>query len=309
MRNKFLLCNFVFVFSLIVLFLNDHFLKLYFHNWFTGKLSDVAGIILLPLLLSFLFPKIRHHSIYITGLFFTFWKSSYSEKFIEFYNVISPISIHRVVDYTDLLTVVFLFIPYYFITDQDKIEAFAIRKISPAFLFFPSILILMSTSPGHYYYYDPETGNVKFTNFDIVVDGKNKQEVIEEFKKKKILIHKDTVRIVNSGYYQFVNGKLEQKNLQSKSELYKINQDSLKLSIFREIERSEYYIIDSLKIGDEVIKEIKFYMYDFTDKKKGKSTGLNVGSLKSDKSLTEKKVERKLKKMYKEALKSEFTIN
>ena len=31
-RNKFLLLNYVFVVSIILLFINDHFLKLYFHN-------------------------------------------------------------------------------------------------------------------------------------------------------------------------------------------------------------------------------------------------------------------------------------
>lgn len=309
MRNKFLLCNSIFVFSLVILFLNDHFLKLYFHNWLTGKLSDMVGIILLPFLLTFIFPKLCQNSVYFTALFFIFWKSPYSEKLIEIYNLVSPISIHRVVDYTDLLTLIFLFIPYYFIKNHDKINSFEIKKISSAFLVLPSVLVLMSTSPGHYYYYNPETGNVKFTNFDIVVYGKDKQEVIKKFKEKNILIHKDTVRIVNSGYYKFVNGKLEQKNLQSKSELYKINQDSLKSLIFKEIESSNYYIIDSLRVENELIREIKFYMYDFTDRKKGKSTGLNVGSLKSERNLTENKVERKLKRMYKESLKSEFSIN
>ena len=43
-RNKFLLLNYVFVVSIILLFINDHFLKLYFHNWFTGKFSDFFAI-------------------------------------------------------------------------------------------------------------------------------------------------------------------------------------------------------------------------------------------------------------------------
>ena len=32
-RNKFLLLNYVFVVSIILLFINDHFLKLHFHNF------------------------------------------------------------------------------------------------------------------------------------------------------------------------------------------------------------------------------------------------------------------------------------
>jgi hypothetical protein len=38
--------------SLIVLVLNDHFLKWAHPSWLTGKLSDVAGMVLAPIVLS-----------------------------------------------------------------------------------------------------------------------------------------------------------------------------------------------------------------------------------------------------------------
>ena len=233
MRNKSLLCNVIFILSLIILFLNDHFLKLYFHNWFTGKLSDVVGIILLPFLLTFLFPKLRQNSVYLTALFFIFWKSYYSGKLIEIYNFISPISIHRVVDYTDLFVMIFLAVPYYFIKNQEQLLKFEIRKTSPVFILIPSLLILMSTSPPRYYHYNPNRGNISFSsNFVFSVEGKNKDEVISEFSKRNISVHKDTANIINEHYYQLLNGKMIEKNLKSETEIYKINQDSLKQEIF-----------------------------------------------------------------------------
>ena len=39
------LLNPLFIFSLIILLLNDNILKSQFHNWITGKISDLFGII------------------------------------------------------------------------------------------------------------------------------------------------------------------------------------------------------------------------------------------------------------------------
>ncbi len=307
MRNKSLLCNVIFILSLIILFLNDHFLKLYFHNWFTGKLSDVVGIILLPFLLTFLFPKLRQNSVYLTALFFIFWKSSYSGKLIEIYNFISPISIHRVVDYTDLFVMIFLAVPYYFIKNQEQLLKFEIRKTSPVFILIPSLLILMSTSPPRYYHYNPNRGNISFSsNFVFSVEGKNKDEVISEFSKRNISVHKDTAYIINEHYYQLLNGKMIEKNLKSETEIYKINQDSLKQEIFKRVASSDNYIIDSLQFGDEKVKNVRFWMFDVTNPKKRVSAEIHLKYLTTDKNLSQGSVQRKLKKFYKEAIKEEF---
>lgn len=49
--------NPVFLISLGVLILNDWFLKAFFYNSITGKLSDFAGLIALPFFLSLFFIK------------------------------------------------------------------------------------------------------------------------------------------------------------------------------------------------------------------------------------------------------------
>lgn len=71
-RNKYYLLNFVFLFCLVILLLNDHFFKYQFANALTGKLSDVVGIILLPLLLAFVFPRLKQQAVWISGLLFVF---------------------------------------------------------------------------------------------------------------------------------------------------------------------------------------------------------------------------------------------
>jgi len=307
MKNRILLCNLVFIICLVLLFVNDHIFKTLFHNWFTGKLSDVFGVILLPFLITFLFPKIKENSVFVAALFFMFWKSPYSQKFIELYNSISLIEIHRVVDYTDLVALFFLYIPYYFIKNHNQLLKFEVRKISPAFILIPCLFILMSTSPPKYYHYNPNRGNISFSsNFVFSVEGKNKDEVISEFSKRNISVHKDTAYIINEYYYQLLNGKMIEKNLQSETEMYKINQDSLKQKIFKEIASSDNYIIDSLQFGDEKVKNVRFWMFDTKDPKKGVSTEIHPKYLTTDKNLSQGSVQRKLKKFYKAAIKEEF---
>src|SRR5436853_5815405 len=98
-RNKYYLSNFVFLFCLLTLFLNDHYLKFKFSNWVTGKLSDIVGIIILSLLVAFLIPKLKQHSIWISALIFAFWKSRFSQDLIELNNEYSFIQTSRVEDF------------------------------------------------------------------------------------------------------------------------------------------------------------------------------------------------------------------
>src|SRR6476619_4308728 len=123
-RNKFLLFNWLFISGLILLALNDHYLKSRFPNWFTGKLSDFAGMFILPMFLLFMFPKITRNAASISGVFFIFWKLPVSETFINFYNQFAPISIVRTVDYTDLVALAFLPLSHVFI---QKIDRFKIK--------------------------------------------------------------------------------------------------------------------------------------------------------------------------------------
>ncbi|TDX87191.1 hypothetical protein [Epilithonimonas xixisoli] len=304
MKNKFLLCNIIFILSLIILFLNDHFLKLHFHNWFTGKLSDVAGIVLLPFLLTYFFPKLQQNSVYITALFFTFWKSPYSEKFIEIYNVISPISIHRVVDYTDLIVLFFLVIPYCFFRNQDKINSVVINRLSPVFLVFPSVLVLMSTSPSHYYKYVPYNGNLIFDNSTSFIIPKTKEELLDEFKKRNVNVYKDTTRIIAENKWRYFEAvRVNQKNLNNNKEIFKVANDSVKELILKEIDRSNDYKIDKLKLDDQTIENIQFYMQK---DESGSGTSFSLKSITIERNLREDKVERKLRKVYKKLLEEEF---
>ncbi|MEO6391906.1 MAG: hypothetical protein ABIP75_08655 [Pyrinomonadaceae bacterium] len=97
-----------FVIGLCLLLLNDFVLKSYFHNWFSGKLSDFAGLFVFPFFFAAFAPRFRRHIYLVTALAFVFWKSNYSEPLIQALEVVVPIGIGRVVDASDLLALVVL---------------------------------------------------------------------------------------------------------------------------------------------------------------------------------------------------------
>lgn len=98
-----LLLNYVFLAGLLLLALNDHFFKDAFGNLLTGKLSDFAGVLILPIFLAYVFNTRSRGVIVATVLFFAFWKSPLSQGLIDGINATGLIHYGRVVDYTDLL--------------------------------------------------------------------------------------------------------------------------------------------------------------------------------------------------------------
>jgi len=102
------LLNYVFLTGLAVLAVNDHFWKEAYGNWWTGKISDFAGILILPLLLKFFFGWRDTLILLLTVVFFFWWKSPWSGGFLALANAQDWVYFTRVVDYSDLLAYLFL---------------------------------------------------------------------------------------------------------------------------------------------------------------------------------------------------------
>ena len=296
-RNKFLLLNYVFVVSIILLFINDHFLKLYFHNWFTGKFSDFLGMIIFPLFLAYIFRRLRTFSIFISFVLFIFWKSPFSEGFIDFYNQISPIAVARVVDYTDFIVFVFLIIPFLLIKYDALLQPLKIRKISPALVLVPSVFVMMATSPPPYYRYSSD-GIVLFNDYSFKIP-KSKTEALDELKNRNILFKKDTLRIFRR--YNISSESLIMNGTDLKT--LEVDKEILRKELERKIQFYDYYIIDSLKIGDETLKDIKFELEEINE---SKVEIILKSVVLEERNTNDKKLQRKFRKIYRELLKKEF---
>lgn len=296
MRNKFLVINYIFILSVILLFINDHFLKLEYHNWLTGKLSDFLGMIIFPLFLAYLFPKLKTNTIPITIILFIFWKSPFSQSFINFYNEFAFIKITRVVDYTDLIAFLFLPIPYFFIKNEKKLNLIKINNINTSLIIVPSILIMLSTSPPKHYGYN-RAGYLYFYNYSFKIKN-DENIIINELKKRNLKIHKDTLRII-SEYNNYKKHITLNTNLDS----LKIDTNKVKSDLKERVKKEDKYIIYNLKIGNDLIEELRF---DIEENYQQSSYQITLISAKIEKDLTETGVNRKLSKWYRKLIKEEF---
>ncbi len=102
----------LFIAGLLLLILNDHWLKYTYHNAITGKLSDFAGVFVLAIFLTACLRGQKTTASVITAILFIYWKLPVSQPLINWSNSILPVTIHRVVDYTDLAALTML-IPAY----------------------------------------------------------------------------------------------------------------------------------------------------------------------------------------------------
>ena len=122
----------LFLLGLFLLVLNDFVLKEAFGNLLTGKLSDFAGMFIFPLFWLALFPKRKKLIFILSGLFFIWWKSPLSQGVIEAWNGLGIFQMGRVVDYSDLLSLLMLPLAWWYAAFVEKGKAVVFVKLNPA---------------------------------------------------------------------------------------------------------------------------------------------------------------------------------
>ena len=215
-RNKYYLLNFVFLFCLLTLLLNDHYLKYEFSSWATGKLSDFVGIIIFPLLLAFVFPKLKQQATLISAILFAFWKSPFSQDLIDLYNRFSFIQTSRIIDFTDLYVLILLPFSHFIIKRIDTLDFLKINKVNPLLILFPTVLALMATAPPPNFYYTRTEGNLACYTCNITVSY-NQNEIVEKLKDLDIVF--DSIAPIDSSALLRVP-KLKKENVH----VYRLNQ-------------------------------------------------------------------------------------
>ncbi len=170
-----------FVIALFALLVNDFILKTHYHNWLTGKLSDVAGLFLFPLFWFAIFPKFRKAIYVFTALFFVLWKSSYSQALIDTWNALPILPLSRVVDVTDLVALIVLPLSYvYSIREKRTFKL----QFAPHLMAAISIFAFTATS---------YRTNVDFDNKYYFVESRS-----ELTRKLNLLAHMDNAYQVES---------------------------------------------------------------------------------------------------------------
>jgi len=184
-----LLLNAIFLSALVTLIVNDHYWKAIYGNVLTGKLSDFVGLILLPLCLAYLFPRLRERAVLASALFFLFWKTPLATPFIEWYNLIAPIPISRVVDYTDYVALLILPLPWWMISAPEQFERWVLN-LQPARWTWVFLVVtsgsFVATSPPYWYRLSADApGNVRFYEAPYKVK-KSPAEILERLNEEGI---------------------------------------------------------------------------------------------------------------------------
>ena len=276
MKRTELILNPVFIAGLVVLILNDHHWKLNYGNFITGKLSDFAGLLILPMFVASLFPWLKKFVCLLVGLLFILWKSPAATPFINLINAVSPLPIHRVIDYSDLLALLVLPIVHLYAHRKPtkKIEFIARWNFKKTFVAVVACLTFMATSIKRT---ETPRGNIYLG------------------KEYKIKLPKDSIlqRIENLGYdYILMRDTLKSKS----SDEYNLSKQS-------------YYQISNVVIKEkevviDTIKNINFNIKAISETK-SKIEVINV-ELKNPGNIQDWKYLRHMSRFYKNQLKSDL---
>lgn len=275
--RKYYLLNLIFVTGLIILFINDHYFKLEYSNWLTGKLSDFVGVLILPMVITYFFPKSIKQNVLLAGLLFIFWKSPFSQPLIDGYNQITFIKITRVVDFTDLLALVCLPISYFALKNLNHSNTLKIQGIHPIVLLIPTMIIFMATSPPAYYRYTYSKGELKCYKCTKTVNY-SKSELLEILEKNNIKATLDT--LPSRDGYRF-------------DSYWKDSTNNL-------ISDYPYYKIDTIIIEQDTITNFQFALENISDDK----TKIWINGMNIPEEIPNNKVERKLRKYYRRLIKN-----
>lgn len=134
----------LFIICLLTLILNDFYLKSFYSNDITGKLSDFAGLIVFPVFVNFLFPKTKKWISLATGILFLIWKTPIVSPLIDTLNEFTFFNIQRTIDYSDYWALLFLPIAHSILNQDKKVKVnpakiLQISKISVASISFFAI--------------------------------------------------------------------------------------------------------------------------------------------------------------------------
>lgn len=165
----------LFLVCLILLLVNDHFLKSNLNNWITGKLSDFCGLFVFYVFWATFFPKRKPLVGTLIALAFVYWKSPLSQQVIDSWNHINFLPLTRVVDYTDLFAL--LILPIAFLWEKRGSQYYSF-KITPALPILISSFAFLATS-----YTGSETINRSYF-FDVPADElvtQTNQVIIENY--------------------------------------------------------------------------------------------------------------------------------
>jgi hypothetical protein len=98
--------------GLLILLLNDFYLKEEFHNALTGKLSDFTGLLISPIFFAVVFRAKSKLVFIFTAILFILWKNPLSDEALALWNANTHLQLERVADKSDYVALISIWIGY-----------------------------------------------------------------------------------------------------------------------------------------------------------------------------------------------------
>ncbi|MEL6671029.1 MAG: hypothetical protein AAFR61_02525 [Bacteroidota bacterium] len=194
----FLLLSPGFLWGLSLLILNDWWWKDAYPGFWTGKLSDLAGLFILPIFLSAFWPRHFRWHLAFTALLFCFWNAPVSQGLIAWGQGIG-IPFHRTSDLTDYGAL--LILPFSWLYLRPKLASPPVdfrRPLSLGLALCGLFFLTATTVRPQFGTYVDKTYEISLTN----------QELLEELESWDAELAVDTLA-EEAGAYVLMNLKMD----------------------------------------------------------------------------------------------------
>lgn len=237
--------RFFFLLAVVILLVNDFFLKATFHNTFTGKLSDVAGLFAFPYFISLVFPKKVKLNYIASVLLFIIWKWEGIEPLLQWFQSIG-IGINRTVDYTDLYALAIVPLSYWYWFNPTKTIILLPKIAKPAILCICSFAFIATSLPKQY-------GIVhQSSNLEIQI-SQAKDSLIAKMELKEI----DSIYYYTSLYLKDINTEItyivslkENENKEISIKLDSIRKYEVSGALFFGIDKDDIETMEKFQVKD-----------------------------------------------------------
>jgi hypothetical protein len=294
-----LLLHPLFIISLSVLFLNDINWKYSYSNWLTGKLSDVAGLIVLPMLLRELFPKFsRWIILMVIAVFFTWWKSSFSQSFIDYCNNVLQLPVARVIDYSDLFALPVLMVGFTLKPKSVNRQLVTQCLLHNAAAFVAFFTLCATSMPYQRGLYLERLQNEVYFFESFKIEGAA-EDILQTLKRKNIAFKRDSIEYAPVANQPF----LYHRTFNVKDSTVSFKRVDIDSTLFIRRESFPYYLIQGYEAGEIKLWRIKFRM---EPNKKNTKTTITVESFQTANSADASGLDKKRRKIYRQFLEQLF---
>lgn len=237
-----LLLHPLFLCSVLLLLLNDLYLKYAFPSFLTGKLSDITGLLAFTIFFFHFFPTRKISIAVLVAGWFIFWKSPLSDPLIFFLQKQLSLPVSRVKDPSDLFCI--LIIPFAFLVQPVHWPTTLWRTLLS---YISGILAFIAFSATTLPRKLMDDSKVRIDKY--ITTRLHEQQIINKLEAAGYGPIRETV-IYDRTWQDYYYIKLKDSDM--------VRVDSLPGTLYRKIAYGHAYVIPVMPMGKDTIYNVEF---------------------------------------------------